>query len=547
MNTERNRWDSLGIFLLGLIFFLIAQDDHDFSRFIPQVPALAREMFAHGLSIFPTLYGEAIYPNMPAGQSILIYFFSLPFGQVTFYSILLPNAIAGALTLSLTYAIGATHSRAWGLYAVLMTLYTIGFVLLTHQVSIDIFITALTTLSFYVVHTAHLYRHFLRLWVLPLIYLLGLLFSGPSGLIIPAAVVASYYLVQLRLKALIVVTLLALFMLAAGVAGLLHMAYLQGGESFVQTVIAAENIALSYEGRYKPFYYYFIEGLGIYAVSFPLAIIVIIGKLHYLTKNRDNYDIAMLRTVVAWALIVLLGMSIPGTKKISYILPAIPALSLIAAYLFIDRSSSTLLRYTRYLFLKLALFLPAIAILLIAILINIDTLPPETLPTNLLSISLLLLLLLIAALVLQHRDRFYQQRQIIQLGTGITTVLIALLFVVEPIDITLNTSKPFAQEFTHQYQEKALPIYFYKIRPGRQDLKLLIEMPYSIQAEVKPRAFLNTANELKAIRQSAYIVMSLEDYNDLPTTTQQRLTILQTGHIGRQPSIMAQHKPSFFK
>src|SRR5262249_10836431 len=70
----------------------------------------------------------------------------------------------------------------------------------------------------------------------------------------------------------------------------------------------------------------------------------------------------LLWKLVAWVLVILIGMSIPGDKKIRYILPMAPALALLTAYPFLKTSADYFKGFRRFV-LSILLYLPALFML----------------------------------------------------------------------------------------------------------------------------------------------------------------------------------------
>jgi 4-amino-4-deoxy-L-arabinose transferase-like glycosyltransferase len=103
---------------------------------------------------------------------------------------------------------------------------------------------------------------------------------------------------------------------------MLVAAYLQGGEVFVRRVIDAQVTERIVENRVSHFYYWY-GGLWNCAISYPLAVLVIIADSRRILRREDrNYE--FIGYMVGWVLIVLIGMSVPAAKKMRYILPIVP-------------------------------------------------------------------------------------------------------------------------------------------------------------------------------------------------------------------------------
>ena len=116
---------SLAIFAAGVVFFTIGLSP-EFIGFDCRFAVFAQEMLRNGPKFFPTTYDQP-YPDYTAASTFIIYLVSLLFGKVTPFTAILPTAIVSALVLVVTYRIGAIQSKQWGIFAILLTLFTIGF------------------------------------------------------------------------------------------------------------------------------------------------------------------------------------------------------------------------------------------------------------------------------------------------------------------------------------------------------------------------------------------------------------------------------------
>lgn len=184
--------DSLIIFLIGLVIFTIGLSP-EFTGFDCRFAVFAQEMLRNGPTFFPTTYGQP-YPDYPGTSTFIIYLFSLLFGKVTPFTLTLPSAIVSSLILVFIYKIGAIQSRRWGLFAVLITLFTQEFISISRSSSTDIYTTLATVLCFYLAYSADLYNKQKRLWLIPFILIISFCFRGPIGLVIPASVICVTFL-----------------------------------------------------------------------------------------------------------------------------------------------------------------------------------------------------------------------------------------------------------------------------------------------------------------------------------------------------------------
>ena len=324
---------------LALLLFTFGIWNQPFISFETRFAVFAQEMLRNGLTLFPTTYGQP-YPDYPVTSTVLIWLASLPFGEVTKLSAVLPTASASALVVALTYRLLAPYSKRWGVLAVCFELLTLMFVAESRSISIDQMVSAITLGAFYLTHQA--YREKKALPTKPLLLLLvaGFLIRGPLGVVIPAGVVFSHLLVTGGRREILVFAGWCGAVLIAGVLALLGAGMLAYGQDFVFEIVKMQATGRFGELGNTPKYYYFTSSVGNYALSYPIAVLVALGLLVEKLRGRTLGEHAkMLILLLAWAGVVLLGLSIPQTKKIRYILPAVPALAGLASYALINGQS----------------------------------------------------------------------------------------------------------------------------------------------------------------------------------------------------------------
>ncbi len=331
------------IFCVGAIVFTVGLSHQEIIGFESRFYLFALEMWRHGPSWFPTTYQQP-YPDYPVTATFLIYLTAHMLGGLNKLAAVLPSALAAAMTLSVTYLIGALHNRRWGFYAVLFLLFTNTFLSEARTISLDQYTTLITVLCFYLVYQKR------SLWfVLPLL-VLGFAFRGPIGLVIPTGVLCVYYLLEKDVKKLLFIGCASVFLLGICSAILFMLAYHVGGMAFVQDVVRMEIVGRIHDIDVPPYYFYFVESIGAYAITFPLGILIFLGLGSQLFKKNLPVDLQFMQKLLGWVLVILIGLSIPADKKIRYILPMAPALALFCAYLFMAIQEKKYFFYLRRIF-----------------------------------------------------------------------------------------------------------------------------------------------------------------------------------------------------
>jgi hypothetical protein len=415
------------IFLGSLIFFVFFQYTPAIIGYITRFPVFAENMLQHGISYFPLINGGA-YPDYPIGNTFLIYLVSLPFGKVSIFSMGLPYSVAAALTLVLIYKLGALHDKKWGFYGVLFALFTWQFTDAVHGFALDVYPTFLTVFCFYLVYAVKKW-----LCLLPLALLAGLLIRGPIGLIVPAAVVFSFYLINKNWHALFVFSMLAGILLIAGMALLLYGAYLQGGVEFVHKVLSAQFIGRIYKANSFKGYFYFTNGLLDYRFTVLFALAVIIKKRREICLPSSQRAKFLLHLTV-WFLLIVVALSFVHAKKSRYILSIVPAISLIAAYIFIDPS----LYKIREFLLRFCYSLPVIGLIIVLAMIIYNHFAAVPLQGYFLAATLSFIILFIAGILINNYFKQHAQYQLMIFLSAMLTLVVFNFCLYYPIRFYLG-------------------------------------------------------------------------------------------------------------
>ena len=432
------------IFAAGLVIFLISLSP-EFVAFQTRFALFAQEMLHHGVRLFPYTY-QGPYPDYPALPTILIYLFSLPFGKVTPFTATLPTAIASSLILLFIYKLGELHSKRWGIYAVLIALLTQNFIDASRSISMDQFTSCVTVISFYIVYSSDIYKKSLRLWFLPLCLILGFLLRGPIGLVIPAGVVLGYFFCRHEIKAGLIFGISALILFVGLIFALLVAAYFEGGRPFLHNVVLMEITGrLGDSATSKHFFYYFIQGLTNYAIAYPIALIVILSEikpiLHTLRVKITSANFQFLTYLAVWLTVILIGMSIPGAKKIRYILPIIPACALLAAYIFLNPDENAKLTWLRKFVLVICYILPFLAVAGSCAALFIEK--RFNLNLSFFNVIIFSSLLCIAVVWLDFMINTDSSRRICIISIAVLSLIAINIGILEPINYALERTKPF--------------------------------------------------------------------------------------------------------
>lgn len=528
----KNFLEIAGLFILSLTVFLFGVNTQEVIGFDSRFYLFALEMWRHGPSLFPMTYDQP-YPDYPATSTFLIYLTAHFLGAMNKLAAVLPSAIAAALTVVVTYLIGSLHSKRWGLYAVFFLMMTITFFKSARAISLDMYPTLFTATIFYLMYSSDLKHEKERLWFIYPLLFLGFAFRGPIGLVLPTGVICTYYFLDKNFKNFFFSSASSVLILFISGMILLALAQHVGGYGFEQDVIRME-MAGRIDQSFLPKYFYFTNSLGNYAASYPLTLFVFIGAAYYLfVLHHKEPELKLMVKLFGWMLIVLLGMSIPGDKKIRYILPMVPAIALIASYPFIASSREIYFTYMRWILLRIMLVLPAIFMIGVAILARYAN--THAMPFNIHYKSIVTLLTTIQVTSLMA---YFQMLKRIDLRDGIIfSAALAAFFVVyiraiEPAELYIDRANSFVMDVeTARLADHAM-LAFYKESPDGLPIKYLINSPH----EVAP-IFLSTRQALMSFDQPAVYVMSEEYFRELPLSDASQFQVIAKDKMGHTPVV----------
>ncbi len=498
--------DALFIFFCGLIFFTLGLRHQEIIGFESRFYLFALEMWRHGLTWFPTTYQEP-YPDYPVTSTVFIYLTAKLFGTLNKWIAVLPSAIAAALTLSATYLIGALEERRWGWYGVGFLFFTLAFLTEARTISLDMYVAAVTTWGFYFAWSAERQAKQASWLILSCLWVISFAIRGPIGIIIPTGVLASLYLLERNWKACFYLCILSVSLLLLCTGILLSIAWHVGGSHFVQHVFQMEMASRMEVNRTPPFYFYFVESFGAYAVTYPLAIFVLAGTLF---RNR------FLRVLAGWVLIILLGLSIPADKKIRYIISIAPALALICSYLFMTTQKGWI-HWLQKSFTLLCWIFPLLCLGVLSLLYQ------QHINLSYGVLSLFFALVQVFMVATRKKETIF--------FLAVLSFFVANVFIIEPINLNSNQTKAFVQHIENLREKQHARLAFY--REGRDGLA--IKYLANMQREEKP---LFIANWLAIPSLPLFIVASEENFNAMSDDHRKSVHVIASGKIGHDKVIV---------
>jgi 4-amino-4-deoxy-L-arabinose transferase-like glycosyltransferase len=520
----KQRRQSLILGCIALLLFLVGSDQQSAIGFDSRFVLFAQEMLRHGPSIFPTTYSEP-YADYLATSTFFSYLLSLPFGQVTMLTARLPSAIGAAVIVMLMYRLVAPHSKEWALASIAILLLSVTFVSESRAVSLDMMLASVSFAAFYLIYAADHFDAPRRQWLLLFCLLLGFVIRGPIGLVVPAGIVCSYYLLASQWRRLLSFGLVALLILMTGIGLLLCLGYISGGAAFVQEVIRMQVTGRidGSEGASSAFYY-FSGSLGNYALAYPLAIAVLVA-VGLVGRSDKGPALSLFGYCLAAGLLVMVGLSVPLAKKARYVLPMLPMVAIVAAYPFQGAKGLTF-SALRNAILGVWLFMPLL--LMVGLLVVrqrlVGQLPTLTWP-----------LLFLAGLQCAGCWFVIKPRWRVKGLAALATLAVWFVYirVFEPVEQILYDTRQFSESVYRTVNADAAPLVLHGLGKDAKAIKFMV----NINQDLRP-IFTQTPAELEALRAPAYIVMSQEDLDALPETCRISLIPMLNGMFDKDPYVL---------
>jgi 4-amino-4-deoxy-L-arabinose transferase-like glycosyltransferase len=527
---------SFFIFALALIIFTIGLNGQEIISFDARFYLFALEMWRHGISWFPTTYGVP-YADYPVASTVLIYLSALLFGSLNKFTAVLPTAIAAALTVLMTYKIGRLQNSKIGLYAILLLVSTLTFFKSARGIALDMYPTLITACCFYLVYSTTVYNQPQRIkWIYPLL-VLSFIFRGPIGLVMPTGVVCVYYLLSRNIKQMLITGITAAFLLSLCTASLLLLAYHAGGSVFLQDVWRMEVMGRM-GSQFLPFYFYFTDSIISYALAYPFALAVILGLFYQvLSKRNVTKELQFTLQLTGWVLVIMLGMSVPGDKKVRYILPMAPAIALLAASVFAVAPKQKYMMMLSRLIFTFFLFLPGLlcAATIYAWQVSARFDLVGTVPFLSLIIFFALMQLASIGCYFVNFERSMRSAGVMLGGT--VCFVAANLLIIEPIELYVDRTRHFVLSVEVLRAQQQVRLAFYREQSDGLPIKYLVNMP----VEEKPIFIVDEA-ALQAMHEPLIVVTSEDYYQSLSREQQLRDGVISRGRIGHVNVVVFEHE-----
>lgn len=471
-----NKKICLAIFILSLVAYTVGLYGLQFIKIDIRYALFVAEIRQYGLGIFPTLYGKP-YTDYNSPGIFLMYLTSLRGAYINYFTICLPGAIISAFTLVLTYLIGSRISKALGLYAVMLTFFSVTYMTIVRSPSLDVYVVLASTYSFYLVYTSDLERANKRLFLIPLCFIFGFIFRGTLGLMIPAAIVFCYYLVNRNWKKCALFALISALVFLLCAFALLLLSYEYGGKELIRCMLNDQIFGRVNKNDHM--LYYFLDGLGVYALTFPLGVIVLLcylKKIFRFFRTDKDETLHFIISVSSWMLAILFLMTVPGAKNPRYVVSIIPAAALLGAVVFINPNKVRLFEYFKKVFFLLCRVAPFIFLIVFV---------GGTITLSVLKINIhfhvavtIILLLTISAFTVYIIKKLNGDKQSFALFLVMTVIMVTVqILVVEHINQKIEDSVNFVQKVETIREKNNASVWFFDFGPDGDELKYLVNIP----------------------------------------------------------------------
>lgn len=337
---------TLLLFLLIIAFYLVGLGHLPLlGPDEPRYAQIAREMLARGDVITPTLGGHLWFEKPALLYWMMMISYEI-FG-VSEWSARLPSAVCGVLIVGAVYYVASRVERAsanlsnnFALHATFIAATTLGVIVFARAATFDIVLTMTIGWALALFFASELETDRRRQLLLAGFYVfagLSLLAKGFLGLIIPAGVVGTYFLMlrQWPGKQTFASCLWGLPLALLVAAAWYGPITLRHGWLFIDQFIVEHQFSRYISNDYRhpgPFYYY-LGILPMLTAPWILFAVQAIGQSR-VWRRDPNALTPMSRLTAfacAWILFPLVFFSFARAKLPAYILPAVPAVILLAA------------------------------------------------------------------------------------------------------------------------------------------------------------------------------------------------------------------------
>jgi len=208
-----------------------------------------------------------------------------------------------------------------------------------------------------------------------------------------------------------------------------------------------------------------------------------------------------------WVLVVLIGMSVPGTKKIRYVLPMVPTAALVAAYMFVIPPQKDFLSGVRRIFLGFCLWFPAGAFIGIAVFGVIVWHRHLALDAYYIPTIAVMAILAVGGRWLDARLKEGFAKEVALMSIGLAAFIGITVGIADPIKYNSDRTGPFVAKVLLMQSQRPGDIVFFKIGADDEAIKFMA----ALDKPIKPR-FIKSAEDIAGLRISAYFIAMKKEF-----------------------------------
>ena len=309
----------------------------------PRYAQVAHEMYARGDWVTPTLGGHTWFEKPALLYWLMMAGYAL-FG-VSEFAARVGSACAGIATVLLAGWVGrrvelsaGEWMRPFGVVCAAVTASTAGLLVFARGASFDILLTATVTASLSCFFVSEIERdERRRRWLLAGFYAgvgASLLAKGLIGVVIPAGVVGSYFILRRRLPNLLRLGIISGTLICLTVAAVWYGPVIaRHGRGFVDEFFVQHHFARYVSNKYhhpQPFYFY-LPIMALLALPWTAFLAGGLASLRELNWRAEDAASKLRVLAFAWLVVPVVFFSLSGSKLPGYVLPALPGAALLVS------------------------------------------------------------------------------------------------------------------------------------------------------------------------------------------------------------------------
>lgn len=294
-------------------------------------------MVSEGPSLIPTVMGTP-YADYPPLYFWCSWLFSLPTGQVTTVSLVLPSALGAAVMVAITFMLAKKISVRTALIAALALATCPDYWLKAGRATIDMLLALWVSLAVFFLYLRHSRAEHGAGKVTEIaayaMMMLAFFTKGPVGLVLPVGIWGTFLLCERKWRALFIFAVKSVLLAAVCIAVDLLLLWQSGGSELILKVFEAQLAGRLGDEANEPIYYYLIYLLSGAAPWWIPAVYGFFksgrrGGFTAGTFPANFFSQEVMRLAACWFLFVLALFSAASSRHSRYLLPLFPALFLL--------------------------------------------------------------------------------------------------------------------------------------------------------------------------------------------------------------------------